>query len=786
MFPSRGTRRVGPGGGSWGRTASVFLALLLLGPACGGKPKPPNVIVVTLDTTRADHIGCYGADFAHTPNLDALAREGVRFDRAVTPVPMTLPSHTTMMTGSLPPRHGVRNNGAYQLGTGAETLAERFAAAGYETGAFVSAFVLDRQFGLAQGFAAYDDSLFNERPSSMTLARAKRWLERRSKERPVFVWMHLFDAHTPWTPAAPFSKLNLPSAYDQEIAADDAAVGGLIEELKRLGRWENTVIAVLADHGEGLGDHGEAEHGIFLYQETTRIPWVIRAPKLGARGLVVETVVSTTDLMPTLLELAGLPPVTNIDGKSLVALIDPKQKGAASTASGGEEGAGALGRPGVYLETLYPKENFGWAPLYAFETEEWKWIRAPESELYRLRDDPKEATNLVGSEAEQGATLDRRLSRLLQNLPAAPSQNQTAVSPEVEERLRSLGYLSGGSLTQGAETDLPDPKRMIAAHGDFEEAKRAMDDQRYADAIAPFQRVIAREAKNKVALLGLGIALVKTARFGEAEAILRRAIEISPGNATAQSGLADAFFGQEKWNDAADLYRLAAADRTNARHVNTRLALCLLQQGKDAELTTFLANAQTADRGYYGDIARRIEAWKQVAKSSGPDSLALVRARAAAGAGLQPVAERILSTRLRDPRAERQRLALLSTFFAETGRPERALEAIDQVRAGGPLSTEQSLSRAALLLRAGRPEEALAEYEALPASLPKTVRAVIDYNRGCALARLGRLEEAISGLESAVANGYDRAGQLLNDVDLRPIRSEERFQTLIERLSAGR
>ncbi len=758
------------------RLALAAAAACLFVAACGRGKTAPDVLLVTLDTTRADHIGCYGASFAQTPNLDALAREGYLFEHAVTPVPMTLPSHTTILTGMLPPRHGVRNNGAYHLPTDAETIAERFAAAGYETGAFVSAFVLDRQFGLGQGFAAYDDSLYNERRSADTVTRAARWLNRRAPERPVFLWVHLYDAHAPWTPAPPFSRLPVPTLYDREIAADDHALGQVIDAFKKSKRWNRTIVAVLADHGEGLGDHGEVEHGIFLYQETTRVPFVLRVPpkvmpRLKAVGAKVKALISTVDVAPTLLELAGLKPFAEIDGKSVVPLL---------AQSAGEDAS--LDRHGVYLETLYPKENFGWAPLFAFQTEDWKYVRAPQRELYQLEQDPGEKMNRAESDTAQAATLDRRLSRQIQAMPtpAAPSN----VSPEVEERLRSLGYLSGGSLTAGSEVDLPDPKELIASHGDFDEAKRAMDDQRFPDAVAPFRRVLARESGNLVATLGLGIALVKTSAFAEAEKVLRRAIELSPQNATAQSALADALFGQERWSDAFELYRLAARDRTNARHTETRIALCLLMLKRDADLATLFQNASTRpnDRVYFADLSKRIDAWRGVANASGPDSLALSRARAAAAAGLAPIAGRILKTPLRDARAEANRLSLLATFYSETGQPAAALVLLDQLATRATLNREQAIARAGLLLAVDRPGDALAAYDAVPGELAPRARALIDYNRACALARLGKTDEALGALELAVSSGYDALGTLYNDADLAPLRGEERFQALLDRL----
>lgn len=398
MLKSEITTRLGRVRSS-GRVLAFWLLPLLCSVTCA-RPRHVNVLLVTIDTLRADRVGCYGDTGAHTPNLDRVAREGIEFDHAVTPIPVTCPSHSTILTGYYPLHHTVRNNGRYVLPPGAVTLAGRFHDAGYRTGAFVSAFVLNRQFGLSQGFEAYDDSLFNERAGSETVRRALRWLSRRDP-RPFFLWVHLYEPHTPWTPPMPYAALPLRSGYEREIAAADGAFGALLDRLRAGNELDRTLVVVLADHGEGLNDHGELEHGVFLYQETTRIPLLMRLPGGREAGRHVGALVSTVDLAPTVCEIAGVPAPPDEDGVTLVPAL---------------HGRALTPRAGVYLETLYPKENFGWAPLTSFENSRWQWIRAPEPELYQLQQDPQERNNQNQAQPDTSALMSRRLERVEQNM----------------------------------------------------------------------------------------------------------------------------------------------------------------------------------------------------------------------------------------------------------------------------------------------------------------------------------------------------------------------------------
>jgi arylsulfatase A-like enzyme/Tfp pilus assembly protein PilF len=764
--------------------AAIALAIVAgLVPGCGRRARP-NVLLVTLDTTRADHVGCYGATPSPTPNFDRLAREGVLFEQAMTPVPLTLPSHATMFTGQIPSRHGVRVNGAYVLPPSAETLAEAFGRAGYQTGAFVSAFVLHRQFGLAQGFDAYDDSLVDERSGLLTTARALRWLDRRDPQRPFFLWVHFFDPHTPWTPARAYRSLPLPSPYDQEIAAADGSLGEILDWLRARRLLDRTLVAVVGDHGEGLGDHGEAEHGLFLYREAVHVPWVMRLPGAKPAGTRLTTLVGTIDLAPTLCELAGLPPLAAVSGVSLRGVL-----------RGGPEPE----RRGVLLETSYPRESFGWAPLRGLRTPEWSWIRAPHSELYRLTDDPDERTNLAAGESKTAGALDRWMSEQFRAEEGAATNPAQAgeVPAEVAERLSSLGYITSSAPTPaGASPDsLPDPKSMLAILDDFEVAKLAMDQRRFRDAIPPFRRVVARDARNLTSALGLGIALDRTHAFQEAEIALRHALELSPRNTTALSALADALFGQRRYTDALDLYRRAAVDALERRKAQSRIVSCLLALGRADEADAALAEARRSDpasRDRLENLAQRVAAYRRASAAAAEggganDSLRLAQVRAAAALDLVAEVDRLLQRPAAGEKWEAQRLELLTLSQGETGRAAAALETLRRLQRLRGATHQSRLYEADLLLEMDRPADALAILEGLraDAAVPAEARPTVEYRRAVALVRLNRADDAIATLREANRLGFRDGEQMLSDAELFPLRTRSAFRDLAEEMAEG-
>lgn len=477
-------------------------------PSGGGRGR--DVILITLDTTRFDHLGCYGYERPTSPTIDRYAREGVRFDRAYAVAPITLPTHASILTGLAPPLHGARNNGTYKLGESATTLAEVLRGEGYRTGAFVSAFVLAEQFGLAQGFDEYDavsalgsrDTAFSipERRGTETVARALSWLDAQTDDHPVFLWVHLFDPHAPYDPPPEWGRQFGASArdrYDAEIRAMDAAIARLRSGLDQRGRDAITVI--VADHGEGFGDHGEDAHGIFLYDETTRVPFILHAPGLLAPR-VSDTVARQIDVMPTVLELLGhstgdFPPDASSAnrGMSMIPHLDD-----------------AL-FPAVYMETVMPFEDHGWSPLYALVRNGWKYIEAPRPELYDLSRDPGERDDRVREEPGRVESMSEGLERVRREATTSERVSLTGAS---RASLNAVGYVAGGGIAAESET-LPDPKDVIDVLAQLETARNLLATRRRLDALELLTQVVERNPGNATALDLLGYQAIAEAKRRE-------------------------------------------------------------------------------------------------------------------------------------------------------------------------------------------------------------------------------------------------------------------------------
>lgn len=476
-----------------GAVRLVSLAAALACGACGSARTPEgphNVLLVTLDTTRADALGAWGEAVADTPRLDALAAEGVRFARAATSAPLTLPAHTSLMTGRYPFEHGVRDNAGYYLADGETTLAEALAERGYATFAVVGAFVLHGSWGLDQGFAGYDDRIDLPDRASGAVLRAQRdgaeVVERAlamldaEPRRPFFAWVHFYDPHTPYRPPEPFASRYPGEPYHAEVAYLDSLVGRLFDGLAERGLWETTWVVVVGDHGEGLGEHREPDHGIFLYQPTLHVPLIVRAPGGGRRG-VVERLVRDIDVMPTVLDLVGTAPPAGVRGESLRPLL---------------EGRDDDGEPREhYAEALYGRLHYGWAALRSLCDERFKYVEAPRPELYDLGQDPGESYNAIELHPEQAERMRARLQELAPDAldtsePAAP------LDPQVAARLRSLGYL-GGTVSRVAGGELPDPKDRAASLALFadiaHDVPEALRQDRPRDAIELLEPALERE-----------------------------------------------------------------------------------------------------------------------------------------------------------------------------------------------------------------------------------------------------------------------------------------------------
>ncbi len=426
-----------------------------------------NVLVITLDTVRADRIGAYGYERADTPAIDGLFRNGVLFAGCYTPVPLTLPAHSSIFTGRTPLGHKVRDNGTFFLGLDEVTLAEEMKGAGYETYAVVASFVLMAKFGLNQGFTTYDDSLnaaellrtfHSEIPADLVYAKFRRWFSKRGEGK-FFAWVHFYDPHAPYEPPESFrrGRDGLSGLYDGEIAYADLHVGRIIQDLEADGILDETLVVIVGDHGEAFGEHREFGHSVFCYDENLRVPLIFSNPRVFPGGTVIDGRVSLIDVMPTLLELSGMKIPPSVQGESLAGLLAGKRA--------------QDGRP-VYVESMYGKEAFGWAPLAGIIAGRHKFLSLPQAELYDLAADPGEQVNLFASEPAVARDLDAKLKGLVLRLSASGESSRRKMTSEDRKRLESLGYIS--AFAGGSGTAL-DPKSGILLQGLYNSVNDAIE-----------------------------------------------------------------------------------------------------------------------------------------------------------------------------------------------------------------------------------------------------------------------------------------------------------------------
>ncbi len=528
--------------------------------------KGDNILLVTLDTTRADRLGCYGYPTAETPVLDELAREGVLFESCITPTAFTLPSHASIMTGKFPASHGVPLNGGVALADAQTTLAERLAAKGYRTGAFIAAFVLDGRWGLKQGFEHYDDNLEMKPGEQLDLARIQRpankvvdaalqWLNA-GDGRPFFAWVHLYDPHTPYEPPEPWrSVLNdsLSHLYDGEIAFADSQIGRLVDWLKAQGLDKKTIVIAVGDHGEGLGSHGEAEHGYFVYDYAVHVPFIARLPLDGLKGIRVTAQVRTIDIEPTILELIGANDKADFDGESLVPLLSHPGRG---------------GPRYAFSESVSTSIQYGWSALYSLRTQHYKFIDAPKPELYNLREDPDEDTNVVARFPEVAKELHEELQRIRNGMDAKkPETQEPNIDEETMRRLASLGYI-GGTMTakKSASKALADPKDMLHLYNAVLAAASLTVDNDYAGAARALEAVLKEDPANPQARFLLAMCYEKTDRVGDAKEILDGVLKDAPENVRALIGMANILSRERAYDETVAICKRALAkDKHNTQ-----------------------------------------------------------------------------------------------------------------------------------------------------------------------------------------------------------------------------
>lgn len=512
--------------GSARHRALIFLLAALATPACSGARAAggvKNVILITVDTLRTDRLGCYGGRRIQTPAFDSLAAGGVLFEKAFTPMPLTAPSHATMLTGRYPISHGLRLNGTSVLSEGETTLAEIARDRGMRTGAVVSCLVLASRFGLNQGFDLYYDEgisgsteghglWYDERKAVKSVARASKWLEAES-DRPFFLWLHLFDPHHPYDPPPPFKMTYKDRPYDGEVVYVDRALGRFFAKIKALGLYDNSLIILAGDHGESLDEHQESFHGTFVYDVTTRVPLIIRAPG-GRQGARVSDIASTMDIMPTALQAIGAPIPENVEGFSLLPAV---------------MGGGRVPARTIYLETIYPSATYGWAEVKGVRLPNLKFIDLPRPELYDIENDPRELDNLYdkdprGVQRAQGEYRDVT-SRLTET---ARKETLTAdLDEEFRNRLLSLGYIAG-TESKARRGPARDPKDVVLLIEPLGYARSLMKDRKFDEAIDLLRITVRADPENKIGLVNLAQALSSAGKRDEAREILRRALQIYP------------------------------------------------------------------------------------------------------------------------------------------------------------------------------------------------------------------------------------------------------------------
>ncbi len=538
-----------------------------------------NVLIVTLDTTRADRIGCYGYAHASTPAMDALAASGTQFDRAYASAPLTLPSHATLFSGLYPPEHGLHANGQNSLVENVPVLAEILQNQGYATGGFVAAFVLDSKFGLDRGFQTYDDRLSDDthpghdvlhrnRPGNLVVDSALEWLSANDKQ-PFLCWVHLYDPHFPYIAhEEDFGNRFNNQPYDGELAFVDQQLKRLVDHLKSRSLDQKTLIVVVGDHGEGLGDHGERTHGNMLYNSSLHVPLIVALPNSGSPARRVAEPVSLTDVFPTILDCLELSPPQPHSGRSLQpALI------------------GNPVSPGVcYSETDEPFHAARCSPLQSVTTEQWKFIRTPRQELFDLQNDPQELKNLAETHPEQLQRLSDLLVTLEQGMTRRDAP-QAKLSPAEERALSSLGYVGSPSDPDAVEAqgNLPDTKDMLPYFNQCDDALKEMSFQNYTGAEKILKPVVEAAPSYFEARCSLGVCYYSQKRYAEAAVEFQKALDLgaSPATVNIQLGMARVMI--EQYDAALENFSEALALQPDDPEIHYFLGFTLQKLGRLTE-----------------------------------------------------------------------------------------------------------------------------------------------------------------------------------------------------------
>jgi arylsulfatase A-like enzyme/Tfp pilus assembly protein PilF len=733
------------------RAAGLAAAGALL--SCRPAPSPDelSVVLVTLDTTRADRIGAFGGTAVPTPNLDRLAREGTIARDAVSQVPLTLPSHATIMTGRYPASHGVRHNGIYRLRTEEETLAEHLKAAGFETAAFVASYVLNRGFGIEQGFDRYDDvpvdrfaggrdQVFEaQRTADEVNAQVFRYLDARPAHR-LFLWVHYYDPHEPYAPPERPGRTLAGTGYDREISYLDACLGELVRKLRERGILDKALLVVAGDHGESLGEHGEKTHGLLLYQGALHVPLIFRAPGLVPRGGAFGGPAELADIAPTVVDYLRLPPLSRAQGTSLRPRVEGRDDGRAALA---------------HAETMMPRLEFGWSDLAMLRGARFKLIRAPRSELYDLASDPSEQHDLAAQEADRTSEMSGQLAAWASATEDAEAgvASTRKLDPDEEARLRSLGYLGGDAFKSGRGAAGPaiDPKDGIAEVRALDEARAKLDAGDAAGALRSLEPILRANPRNHQARVTRILALIRLPDLARAEDEAMAALAAAEAGDPAATVVVDKARGllasvyrlEGKVRDAeAEYRRMLAVDRDN-EPVAVDLARLLVETRRLSEAEAILDGVLAKDQRNGMALAARF----QLAAARGDDALRL------------EVARRLADARAGDPPS----LLEAGRLLMDAHEPARAAACFSVVIEMSERPDPELLGKLGFArMAAGDLDGAAEAFQASSALRPGDPRAV--YFLGVLAQKRGDLTGARREFERALAidPGFAKAGEALD------------------------
>lgn len=709
-----------------------------------------SVVMVTLDTTRADRLGCYGSTAGLTPFLDDMAERGILFENAQSVGPVTLPAHTSMMTGLNPVKHEVRNNGMFVLDEDFETLAEVFSENGYATGAFISAQVLVARYGLDQGFDVYDDDLSQARkaghsvvPSrrgNVTLEAAKQWLETIPEDKPVFMWLHLYDPHAPYDPPGNFRARFPQDPYGGEIAFADAIVADLVDTLEQSGRLDDTVFTVLGDHGEGLGEHGESTHGFLLHQATIHVPWILTTPATDQPIRIVDPV-SITDLSPLLTTLVDLeaPNQDTTDGEVPFGPLDAARPERA-----------------IYFETMLPMYQYGWSELRGVRSGKWELHAGTRNELFDMEADPRQLTNMAEAEPLELENSSSLLNAIVEADQGLNAEVALELPPAEREALEALGYMAN---TSPVRRNPPDPRDLVTGHTQVERAQSAMSKGEYEEAIASLDIMLESDPENLAALALKGKVYLYMRDPDRAEQTFRKILEIDSANSDVVASLCRVESSRGNFEKVIELARVGRGTRSPFGVFDAIESRALVALGRETEADALLETAL-------------------VTRPDDPDLLS-VYAERLTKLGKAAEAEEALTRAVTKSPFHQLARRQLGELLRNAGRQEDAIEVYEGVLRLKPDDADAHFAIGSILLDSD-PTAALPSLEEACRLSPSKSRYLISL--GVAYLKSGRTSEAEATLRRAIALSPDDPS-IRNNLGIILVQSR-RFEEAVQELNA--